>query len=213
MLKSFTVHRKTTLWVILALGMLFTTLLAGCLFGSGQEPEATPEDTPVPVPTPFEITYCDINPFDLCLEGFGLGEEDQLLILLVADDRAYTSIKTVLEWKDGDSTLECLQSQAFRENVYCQGGVVPDGEKIELNIYTLPDETLRALGAFIVHYESIQAPDVEFGVTPTITPTTTPISAIQNASQTPGTRTPMRTPTRTPTQTPRPAYPNPSYPN
>ena len=204
-MKIFTVHRKMVPWAILVLGVLFMTLLAGCIFGIGQEPEAAPENTPVPVPTPFAITYCDINPTDLCLEGFGLGEEDKLLILLVADDRAYTNIKTVLEQKDGESTLECLQSQTFRENVYCQAEVVPDGEKIELSIYTLPDESLRALGAFIVHYESIQAPDVEFGLTPTTTPT--PISAKQKTSPTPA------TPTRTPTQTPRPAYPNPSYPN
>jgi hypothetical protein len=194
--------------MILALllpGMFILTLIAGCSLKATQ----TPKDTLTPISTPFGVTYCDINPSDLCLEGFGLEDEDKMLILFKADDRTYANIKVLLEQSEGESYLECLQSKAFPESVYCRGDAVPDGEKIELLIYTIPDETLKATGAFILHYGSIQEPGVEFGITPKATLTSSPGSAYPNLSTSDSAYPNLSTPTSTPS----PAYPDPSYSN
>lgn len=177
------------------LGVLFLVLLVNCR----QKVEQAPENTLTPVPTPFGITYCDIKPSDLCLDGFGLEDEDKMLILFKADDRTYANIKVLMEQSEGEFDLECLQSKTFLESVYCQGEAVPDGEKIELSIYSASDGVMRAKGAFIVYYGYLPEPDVEFESTPNVTPTATPGSAYPNPA--------------TPTSTLEPEYPNPSYPN
>jgi len=60
-----------------SLVLLIMVLLTGC----SREAELTPEATQTPVPPPLGVTYCDINPSDLCLEGFGLDIDERLLIL------------------------------------------------------------------------------------------------------------------------------------
>jgi len=174
--------------------MIFLILVAGCI-STATETATAPKDTPTPHPTPIGVTYCDIDPGDLCLAGIGLEGEDKMLLLFKADDRVYAKIKILLKQSEGEDYLVCLQSLAFPENVYCQGQAVPDGEKIELQIYTLPDGNLRAASSFIVQYGFIQAPDVDFK----LTPKTIPESTTGPASPTPA--------------TPEPEYPNPSYPN
>jgi len=123
-----------------------------------------------------------------------------MLILFKADDRNYTTSKLYLTHGKDNSYPECLQSETFPENVYCQADFVPEGDKIELMIYSALDNTLKATGAFIVHYSSIPEPDVEFDITPVAIFT----------SPTPGTDYPNPA---TPTSTPEPEYPNSAYPN
>ena len=184
---------------VLSLGMLFLILVAGCI-STATVNTPHPKDTPTPLPTPIGVTYCDITPGDLCLEGFGQASEDHMLILFQADDRNYADIKLYMTHGKDNSYPACLQSETFPENVYCQADAVPEGDKIELMIYSAKNNTLKAIGAFIVHYSSIPKPDVEFDITPVATST----------SPTPGTDYPNPV---TPTATPEPEYPNSTYPN
>jgi hypothetical protein len=179
---------------IALLALLMALLVAGCRTKS--EPMLTA--TPTPMPPPLGITYCDIEPSDMCLEGFGLDIDERLLVLFKADDRFFADIYILADGPDGEMVFECQQSENFLENVYCLGDEYPEGESIKLNIYSNMSDRLIALGVFEVQYSDLLAPDVVFGVdaTPTpaaeipVVPTSTPVPSYSN-----------------------PTYPNPSYPN
>ena len=177
---------------ILFLGLLLVLLLAGC----SREAASTPEATSTPEPALFDVTYCDIDPSDMCLEGFGLEDEGKTLILFRADDRFFTNIYIRADQDQEEVVFECQQSQNFLENVYCLGDALPEDESIKLNIYSKSSNELIAEGIFIVQYGSLPEPDVEFGAA---TPTAT-----------------APAPTSVSSSTPKPSYPNypnPSYPN
>lgn len=174
------------------LGLLLVLLFAGC----NREVEPTPKATRTPEP-PLGITYCDIDPSDLCLEGFGLEEdEDKMLILFKADDHSFWDIYILADQDQEEVVFECLQSQSFPENVYCLGNAFAEGESIKLNIHAKSTDKFIAEGIFIVEYGSLPEPDVEFGLA---TPTAT-VPAPETVSS----------PTPKPSY---PNYPNPSYPN
>lgn len=169
--------------------LIILVLLPGCSQGA----VSTPEATQTPPPPPFEVTYCDINPSDVCLDGFGTDADGKLLILFKADDRFFADIYIRAEGPEGEIYFECQESENFLENVYCLGEPYPEQELIKLNIYSKSNDALIAIGVFSVAYSSLPEPDVIFGVTPTPQPSPT------SSSLTPA--------------YPNPSYPNPSYPN
>jgi len=175
----------------LILGLLLALLFAGCC----REVEPTPEATETSKP-PLGITYCDIDPSDICLEGFGLEDDDKMLLLFRADDRFFADIYIRADQDQDEVVFECLQSQNFLENVYCLGEAFPEGENIKLNIFSKSNDRLIAEGIFIVEYGSLPEPDVVFGVA---TPTVTAPAPKTGSSPTP--------------RPSYPNYPNPSYPN
>lgn len=174
------------------LGLILVLLFAGC----SREAASTPRATSTPEPLLFDVTYCDIDPSDMCLEGFGLEGEGKMLILFRADDRFFADIYIRADQGQEEVVFECQQSQNFLENVYCLGDALPEDESIKLNIYSKGSDELIAEGIFIVQYGSLPKPDVEFGV------------ATQTAAA------PVPTSVSSPTPKPSyPNYPNPSYPN
>lgn len=181
----------------ISLILLSLALVTAC----NRETEQTPDATKTSAPPPLSITYCDIAPSDLCLEGFGQEGEDKMLILFKADDWAFADIMVHVDHPDGEVIFECQQSQNFPENVYCLGDAFDDEENIKLEIYSKEDEKLIAVGVFFVEYGYIPAPDVEFGVP-------TPEIVAADATSTPE-YVDLSDPN--PTSTPDPAYPN--YPN
>ena len=164
--------------------MFSLILLAGCNRGA----ELTPQAKQTSAPPPFGVTYCDIDPSDLCLEGFGLDIDERLLILFKAVDPLYADIYIRADGPDGEILLECQQSESFPENIYCLGEPFPEGELIKLNIYSKSSNKFIAIGVFNVQFGDLPESDVIF-----------------NADATP-------TPSPEPTFT-EPSYPNPSYPN
>jgi len=174
------------------LGLFLVLLSAGCSRGTA----STPEVTLTPEPSLFEVTYCDIDPSDMCLEGFGQEDEGKMLILFKADDRYFANIYIRTDRDQEEVLFECQQSQNFLENVYCLGDAFADGENIKLNIYAKGNDKLIAEGVFIVEYGRLPESDVEFDV---LTPTAA-----------------APVPTSVSSPTPKPSYPNdptPSYPN
>ena len=172
--------------------LLPLALLTSC----SREAEQMPEATQTLAPPPLNITYCDIAPSDLCLEGFGQEGEDKMLILFKADDRSFADIYVRVDQPEGEVVFECLQSKDFPENVYCLGDAFPDEARLKLDIYSKSNEKIIAMGVFIVQYVTLPAPDVEFGVA-------TPEATVSVS-------TPVPIPTPEPSY---PNYPNPSYPN
>lgn len=170
------------LQIVKHISLIFTlalVFLAGCSRGA----EPTPQATQTLVPPPLDITYCDINPADVCLEGFGLDIEERLLILLKADDRSFADIYVRADGPDGEILFECQQSESFPESVYCIGDPFPEENLIKLNIYSKSSNKLIAIGVFNVQYGDLPESDVIF---------------LSDA---------------TPTPSLEPSYPNPSYPN
>ena len=174
--------------------LLVLALLTNC----SRATEATPEIAQTSTPSPFEVTYCDINPSDICLEGFGTDSNDRLLVLFKADDRFFADIYIRAKGPGSVIFFECQQSGLSPENIYCLGEPFPEGELIKLNIYSKSNDSLIAVGVFNVEYSDFPAPDVVFGITPTPSPipeaNTTPTSSLEPSY-------------------PNPSYPNPSYPN
>ncbi len=179
---------------IFLLALIVLVLLSGCSRGA----EPTPEATQTPAPAPFEVTYCDINPSDMCLDGFGTDVDGNLLILFKADDLFFADIYIRADGPEGKIDFECQESENFLENIYCLGKPYPEQELIKLNIYSKSNDALIAIGVFNVAYSSLPEPDVVFGVTPTPQPSST-LSSPTSSSPTPA--------------YPNPSYPNPSYPN
>jgi hypothetical protein len=173
--------------------LLLVLLISALLVGCSRAVEATPQATQTPAPPPVEVTFCDINAADLCLEGFGQDVDERLLILFRTDDPLYTDIYIRAAGPEGDILFECQPSENSPENVYCLGEPFQEGESIKLNIYSKGSNNLIALGVFTVEYSSIPEPDVVFGVDATATPF--PVPATPAPSE------------------PAPSYPNPSYPN
>ena len=168
--------------------------------------EQTPEDDETSATPPLSITYCDIAPSDLCLEGFGQEDENKMLILFKADDRSFADIVVRVDHPDGEVLFECQQSQNFPDNVYCLGDAFENEENIKLEIYSKEDEKLIAVGVFFVEYGFIPEPDVEFG-------TPTPEIVAVDVTSTPE-YVDLTYPN--PTSTPDSTYPNAtssSYPN
>lgn len=160
-------------------------LVAGC----SREVEPPPPATPTSGPPPFEITYCDISPSNMCLEGFGLNSEERLLVLFKAAKPRYRNIYIIADGPEGERLFECHQSKNAQENVYCLGEPIDEKELLKLNIYSEKSNKLIAIGVFNVQLTGLPEPDVEFGA--------------MNA---------------TPVPSPDPSYPNPagptpSYPN
>lgn len=174
---------------MLGLVLLVFFLLVGC----SQEPESTPSATQTPLPPPLSITYCDINPSDVCLEGFGLDFEERLLVLLKADNRNYADIYIRADGPEGEMLLECQSSEGFPENIYCLGEPFTEGDLLKLNLYAKNDNKLLAIGVFNVLYSELPQPDVVFEAD------TTPMPSEEPSYPNPA--------------DPDPSYPNPSYPN
>lgn len=172
-----------------ALALLVVFLFAGC----SPKPEPTPEATSTTEPPPLAITYCDIDPSDLCLDGFSGEYEDWLLVLFKADDRFFADIYILADGPDGEIYFECHQSEHFLDNVFCLGEPVEAGESIKLNIYSNYNDRLIALGVFNIEFGNLPFPDVNFEIVATSTPSPTPAVGAES--------------------TPNPSYPNPSYPN
>ena len=163
----------------LALVVFILVLLTACSQGAGPTPQATI----TPLPPPFGVTFCDIDPADICLEGFGLDIEENLLVLFKVKDQVYADIYIRADGPEGEIFFECQQSENFPENIYCIGEPFPEGELIKLNIYSKSSNKLIALGVFNVQFSNLPEPDFVFG-TPSLEPSY-----------------------------PNPSYPNPSYPN
>lgn len=171
---------------LFSLVMIILLLLTGC----SREAEPTPQATQTPFPPPFVVTYCDINPADMCLEGFGLDIDENLLILFRADNPIYADIYIRAVGPESEMLFECQHSEKFPENVYCLGEPFQEKDLIKLNIYSKSNNNFIAIGVFNVQYSNLPEPDVVFGVE--ATPTASPDPSYPNPS------------------TPTPSYPNPT---
>jgi hypothetical protein len=164
---SFRRVKETFLLVVSAL-----VLLTAC----SQKADPTPQATQTAPPPPLDVTYCDIDPADICLEGFGLDLEERLLVLFKVSDQDYSHIYIHADGPDGEIFFECQQSEEFPEDVYCLGAPFPDEELIKLNIYSKSSNKLVAIGVFKVQYGDLPEPDITFEADATPTPSPEPSS-------------------------------------
>jgi hypothetical protein len=183
---KYRVQHNRILWLV-AIGL---ALLTGC----SREVEPTPKATPTARP-PFDVTYCDIDPTKICLEGFGLETDERLMALFIVTDKVYTDIYVRADGPDGEIRFECQESENFAGNVYCIGEPYPEGDLIKMNIYSNKSNKLLAIGVFNVVLGELPESDIIFY------PTTTAVPP------------PTSFPETSPTSSPVPSYQNPVYPN
>lgn len=172
----------------LVLRLTLIVLLAGFLSACGSGKTSPPATTePSPIPTPAEITYCDISTTNLCLISFGFEDSDNLVITFFVSDPNYRNL-TLKVNRDDALTYECQPVEAFPNRIYCTGPRIELGEMIDLYAYNAGGKLL-ARGAFIVDLQQT------LPSTATVTPT-------RIAGSPP-----------VPTSTPESSYPSyPSYP-
>ena len=128
-------------------------LLASC----SSDKKTTPEPSKT---LPYlSIAYCNIDSDNLCLEGFGQEGEDNMLILFKANNPDFANIYVRANENKEDIEFNCSVSEEFSENIYCVGEKFPNGEEIDLKIYTKNDQELIATGKFKIQYGNIQMPD------------------------------------------------------
>ena len=145
--------------------LITIALLAFITACSGEEKE-TPETSSPPEHTSLTIDYCNNSSTDLCLEGFGEEGEENLLILLKAKNIDFRNIYINAEKDGAEIQFTCASSADFPENIYCSGDTVPNGEDIQLKIYTKENKKLVAEGTFTIQYGNIQGTgDVEYNET------------------------------------------------
>ena len=109
--------------------------------------------------TALEINYCNIDASNLCLEGFGREGEDKLIILFKADNPSFTNIYVSVEKNNNEVAFECISIEEFETNIYCTGGVFPNRENIQVNVYSKENDEFIAKGEFTLQYGVIQIPN------------------------------------------------------
>lgn len=168
------------------------TLLLFVITGCGGATEPAPSATPTSAPPPFGVTYCDIKPSNMCLEGFGLNNDERLMILFKAAKPRFRDIYIRADGPDGESLFECRHAGSSPENVYCTGEPVDEEEIVKLNVFSKKSNNLIAIGVFNIQFTSLPEADVEFE------------AATDNATPAPPSAPPSY---------PNPSGPTPSYPN
>ena len=143
---------KAAIFKMLLITIALLVLITAC----SSESKDTPEPTSLPAQTSRTIDYCNNDSTDLCLEGFGEEGDEVLLILLKATNIGFRDIYINVEKDGAEIQFTCASSAGFPENIYCSGNIVPNGENIQLKIYTKENKKLIAEGAFTVQYGDIQ---------------------------------------------------------
>ncbi len=168
--------------------------------------------------TPAEIPYCDANPAVLCIVSFGANSQNRMVINFYKPDLSVPDFYVTVRHRETASVYECRTVEDIPTNIYCGGERIPLEDTIDIEVYSINDDTLIAKGTFVITaYALATAPIVTVIATnlttsPVVTPshpsqTTTSTPVITRTNTPKVTSTPFtKTPTRTPTTN---SYPNP----
>ena len=148
--------------------MLISLIAFSLIIISGCTP-ATEEKTETEEALPIaEVQYCNLGDSTLCLEGFGKENEENLIILFKSEKPDFEEIYLRINEETENIPYQCSPSQEFPKNIYCIGEIFPNGEEIEINIYTKNDNAQIATGGFTIQYGNLQlSDDTEFEDSPT----------------------------------------------
>ena len=131
-------------------------LLTSCSSDEQTSPTPEPSQTPEPI---WSMNYCNITPQNLCLEGYGQESEDNLLILLKADNPDFRNIYLHVNENKENAKFTCTASDLFPENIYCIGENFPNGVTIELKVYAADTHKIISIGDFTIQSGNMQLPN------------------------------------------------------
>ncbi len=181
-------------------------MLSGCSFFSFLGP-ARSAGTQVPI----ELARCSGDPAALCLESFGLSQ-NQLLITFYFP-AAGSSQFHLKVWQGEAATIyPCTTSDAAPSTFYCTGPLIDLGTPIKIGLFTATGRTALAEGSLTLTDLALPTLGVasEGGVA-SLSVTSGPRFAVTTTgpAATPGFGSPATPATTTPTSTPGTAYYNP----
>ena len=159
-----------------------------------------------------DLTLCDEDSSDLCIVTFGADNQNQMVIHFQLPDEDYATFYVKAANRGTTTMYPCEVSEAAPTTVYCTGVRTPLGETIDVEVYTIDNDTLIARGTFLVSAIAVVTPislptivPAE-GETPTAFPSPTDDATPTQSESTP---TPTQTETTlTPTQTESTPTPN-----
>lgn len=142
---------------LIRLKILFTVFTL-FLFGCSQKRDSLPDQITAQG-SAQEITYCNMDESELCLEGFGTEADEKLIILFkVIGSEEETEIYLRVNEAKENILFECFSSEQFLENIYCSGVRFPNGDEISINVYGSKDNNLITAGNFRIQYGNIVLP-------------------------------------------------------
>jgi hypothetical protein len=156
---------------ICALLILCVPILFGCSILSA--PAANTQ-------TPIQLERCSSLPAALCLDSFGLGQ-DQLLITFYFPAAGSSEFFLKIWQGEVATTYPCTQTEAAPSTIYCTGPLIPLGSSVKIELYTMTGRIPLAAGEFALNGLALPTagPATTPGNLPTPTPTvrgTTPVS-------------------------------------
>lgn len=151
-----------------------------------------------------DLTLCDENASELCIVTFGADNQNQMVIHFQLPDEDYAAFYVKATNRGTTNMYPCEVSEAAPTTEYCTGMRTPLGETVDIEVYTIDNDTLIARGTFLVSAIAlatpISMPTISFSEeeTPTAFPfLTEDVTPTQDGS------------TPTPTSTLDPSYPYP----
>jgi hypothetical protein len=214
--------KQRQIFIILgAVGIIFLTCFFSVLATAVKnlwEPNKSKETVVV------DLTLCDEDASNLCVVTFGADNQNQMVIHFQLPKEHYAAFYVKATNRGTTNKYPCEVSQAAPTTIYCTGVRTPLGETIDIEVYTIDNDTLIAHGTFLISAIAVvtpisqptiatteeetptEFPSVTEEVTPTqseSTPTPTQSDLTPTPSQTESTPTLTQdesTPTPTPTE-------------
>lgn len=94
----------------------------------------------------LKISYCGVDPEELCVLSFGRDLEDNMVINLFVPDRNFPYFYLKIKRTVVESIYECEKDKEVPTSVYCTGESIGLQEKMEINLISKEDDHLMAVG-------------------------------------------------------------------
>ncbi len=146
-------------------------LLLGCslLSFAGANPAASPQP-------PIQLIRCSAEPSALCLQSFGLGQ-DQLLISFYFPAAGSSSFLLKVWEEETPTTYPCTLEQISSTILYCTGPLIPLGTPLKIDLFTKTGTVPLAQGDFTLTDLALPTLSVAGPLTP-ISPLTLPTTPL-----------------------------------
>ncbi len=141
---------------------LLGLVLAGCSILSLGPAGATTQ--------PIQLARCDANPSALCLQSFGL-DQNQLLITFYFPAAGNSGFYLKVSQPGSTTRYPCTIAETSSSIMYCRGPLIDLGTAIQIDLYTTAGRSPLAAGEFtLVDLALPTLPYANEGTFPALTP-------------------------------------------
>lgn len=111
-----------------------------------------------PVPQITDITLCDQDPRELCIVTFGANGPDRMVINFQSPAEDYPLFHVKGSNRGVIYEYPCTVAEEVPTSVYCAGPRTPLGEYIEIEVYSVAENSLLARGKIFVSAVMVWTP-------------------------------------------------------